>query len=64
MIDEDRTICAVCYQVECICTLYKCPCGRLEINCKWPVDKNCPCRVCDELQVNCSCHKTLEEENE
>jgi len=64
MLFDETTICEVCKEADCRCTLYKCPCGRLELNCKWPVDKNCPCRICDELSVNCSCHKPLERKDE
>ena len=64
MLFDETTICEVCKEADCRCILYKCPCGRLELNCKWPVDENCPCRICDELSVNCSCHKPLERKDE
>jgi hypothetical protein len=61
---DSPTVCALCRQVDCICSNYKCPCGKLETNCNWPNDEYCPCRICDELKLNCSCHKPVEKNNE
>ncbi len=64
MVFDEKTVCQLCKQLECECTYYKCPCGKLETNCRWPDDEFCPCRICDELAHNCSCHRPLEEKDE
>jgi|13_taG_2_1085334.scaffolds.fasta_scaffold255246_2 hypothetical protein len=59
--DDEPTVCALCSNIDCICTIQICPCGQQAPKCKWPSDA-CPCPICDELMKNCECNITIKDE--
>ena len=58
---DDPTVCVLCRQIDCICSIQKCLCNISANKCIWP-NNNCPCSNCLEVLSKCKCTVKIKKE--